>query len=42
MYIVYKITNVLNGKIYIGITTRTLEERWQQHCYDALKKQAKL
>lgn len=39
MYIVYKITNVLNGKIYIGITTRTLEERWQQHCYDALKKQ---
>lgn len=28
---VYKITNILNGKIYIGITSRTVEERFQEH-----------
>lgn len=30
--IIYKITNMLNGKIYIGQTTRTLEQRWREHC----------
>lgn len=34
--IVYKITNTKNGKIYIGQTTRTLEERFQRHKQDAL------
>ena len=29
--IVYKITNTINNKIYIGVTTRTLEERWREH-----------
>jgi len=32
-YIIYKITNLINGKIYIGKTTRTIERRWSQHCY---------
>ena len=27
--LIYKITNKINGKIYIGQTTRTLKERWQ-------------
>ena len=33
--IVYKITNQVNGKIYIGQTIRTLKERRQQHIRDA-------
>lgn len=29
--IAYKITNLVNGHAYIGITTRPLAERWTQH-----------
>lgn len=28
---IYKITNNINGKIYIGLTTKSLEERWIGH-----------
>jgi group I intron endonuclease len=28
---IYKITNKINGKIYIGQTIQTLKERWKQH-----------
>lgn len=31
MAILYKITNRINGKMYIGITTRSLEERFAGH-----------
>lgn len=31
--IIYKVTNKLNGKIYIGQTTQALKERWRQHCH---------
>lgn len=32
--IIYKITNNINDKIYIGQTTQALEKRWWQHCHD--------
>jgi len=31
MPLVYKITNEVNGKVYIGYTSRTLHERWLEH-----------
>lgn len=32
--VVYKITNTINNKIYIGLTTQSVERRWIQHkCY---------
>lgn len=36
MYI-YKITNKINNKIYIGQTTKTISLRWKRHYMDALK-----
>lgn len=30
---IYKITNKINGKIYIGQTMKSLEERFQKHCW---------
>ena len=32
--IIYAITNLLNGKIYVGQTTRTLQERFKEHKKD--------
>lgn len=29
--IVYKIKNKLDGRLYIGQTTKKLEERWKEH-----------
>lgn len=30
--IIYKITNKINGKVYIGQTIRSLSVRWAKHC----------
>jgi group I intron endonuclease len=29
--LIYKITNVINGKVYIGRTTKSEETRWKEH-----------
>jgi predicted GIY-YIG superfamily endonuclease len=31
MAVIYKITNLINGKIYIGETTRSFNKRWNEH-----------
>ena len=35
--LVYCIKNIINNKEYIGLTTRTLEERWKQHIRESNK-----
>lgn len=30
--IIYKVTNIINGKIYIGQTIQSLYKRWYRHC----------
>lgn len=37
MYIIYQITNKVNGKKYVGLTNSSLKKRWYQHRYDASK-----
>ncbi|NJO48117.1 MAG: GIY-YIG nuclease family protein [Leptolyngbyaceae cyanobacterium RM2_2_4] len=34
---IYKITNKINLKSYIGLTTKTVEIRWKKHVRDAVK-----
>lgn len=34
---IYKITNQINNKMYIGKTTKSIEERWQEHQKKALQ-----
>ena len=38
MAYIYQITNDINGKIYIGKTERTIEERFKEHCRDYLRR----
>jgi group I intron endonuclease len=35
--LIYCIKNTINNKEYIGLTTRTLEQRWKQHIYESNK-----
>ena len=32
---IYKVTNTVNGKMYIGQTKRTIDARWKQHVYSS-------
>ena len=38
MFIIYKITNKINNKIYIEKTCRSITIRWQEHCSKANQK----
>ena len=40
--IIYKVTNLINGKIYIGQTVRSIEERWKAHCGASLRRKSTL
>ena len=33
---IYKITNIVNGKVYIGQTIRPIEDRFHRHINDAM------
>lgn len=37
MAYIYKITNNINGKIYVGKTDFSIEKRFKEHCRDSLK-----
>lgn len=37
MAYIYKITNNINGKIYIGKTERDITKRFKEHCADSLR-----
>ena len=38
MAYIYKITNLISGKSYIGKTLSTIDERWREHCSDSKKR----
>lgn len=40
--IIYKITNLINNKVYIGQTKRSLSVRWTRHVADAKNRQTAL
>ena len=35
---IYKITNLINGKVYVGQTIQKLETRWKEHCKHGRRK----
>jgi len=37
MSFIYKITNDINDKVYIGKTAFSIEKRFKEHCKDAFK-----
>lgn len=38
MAYIYKITNRINNKCYIGKTLKTIDKRWKEHCSDYKKR----
>lgn len=42
MFQAYSISCLVNGKRYIGITSRSLRQRWNEHLYDARRRSPKM
>lgn len=42
MFQAYLIRSLIDGKVYVGITSRTLRQRWNEHVYFARKKRARM
>jgi group I intron endonuclease len=40
--LVYVITNLVNGKRYVGQTVTTLKKRWSRHCWECTKKTSRM
>ena len=40
--VIYLITNLIDGKQYVGLTTTSLNERWERHLDQAFRKEASL
>lgn len=41
MSYIYKVTNQINGKVYIGKTMQTIPKRWLEHCNEYSKDRSK-
>lgn len=39
MNYIYKVTNLINNKIYIGLTRKTIQQRWSEHVCSAYNNQ---
>ena len=39
---IYKVTNLINNKVYIGQTIQTVQSRWYRHCGKSGISQAEL
>ena len=35
--ICYRITNLVTGKVYVGVTTSSIEQRFKEHCWAAIR-----
>jgi len=40
--VIYVVTNLVNGKQYVGLTTTSLEQRWERHLEQVFRKEASL
>lgn len=38
---IYKIENIINKKVYIGLTNRSIKERFSEHLYDSYNKKSR-
>jgi len=36
-YTVYKVTNTRNGKVYVGVTSKSIDQRWKSHVLSSRK-----